>query len=218
MSKQSGALVPEGRQQASDSGHFPFRGPPGDAHRARICSYVLLNMPGADPALIYRHLHRDYCAGFNRSRCVILAPNPTWKSVSLTHIRCRMLASLRATAVIAHNMLDRWAIRRPHARRADHFLTRSSRLAAASQSASRTATSPCLLMRPSKSIDVPDWCRLGVIPKWAPTVRDRAMRWGSSTPPLNDRAATGPTPGTVIKRRQTGSCWTTCNSTRCSRS
>jgi hypothetical protein len=31
------------------------------------------------------------------------------------------------------------AIRSPHARKADHFLTRSSRLAAASQSASRTA-------------------------------------------------------------------------------
>lgn len=46
-----------------------------------------------------------------------------------------MLASLRATAVIAHNMLDRLAIRRPHARNADHFLTRSRRLAAASHSA-----------------------------------------------------------------------------------
>lgn len=54
---------------------------------------------------------------------MILAPKPTWKSVSLTHIRCRMLASLRATAVIAHSMLERLAIRRPHARSADHFLT-----------------------------------------------------------------------------------------------
>jgi hypothetical protein len=53
-----------------------------------------------------------------------LAPKPTWNSVSLTHIQCRMLASLRATAVIAHNMLDRLAIRRPHARNADHFLIR----------------------------------------------------------------------------------------------
>jgi hypothetical protein len=175
-------------------------------------------MPGANPALICHHLPRGYRAGFNRSRCVTLAPNPTWKSVSLTHIRCRTLASLRATAVMAHNMLDRLAIRRPHARNADHFLTRSSRLAAASQCASRTATSPCLLIRPSKSIDVPDWCRFGVRPKCAPTVRDRAKRRGSSTPTLNDRAATGPTPGTVIRRRQTASCWTTCRSTRCSRS
>ena len=34
--------------------------------------------------------------------------------------------------VIAHSMLDRLAILSPHARKADHFLTRSSRLAAAS--------------------------------------------------------------------------------------
>jgi hypothetical protein len=79
---------------------------------------------------------------FNRNRCVTLAPKPTWKSVSLTHILCRIPASLRATATIAHSMLDRLAIRRPQARNADHFLTRSKRLAAASHSASRTATSP----------------------------------------------------------------------------
>lgn len=150
LSKQSGALVPEGRQQARDSGHSPFRGPPGDAHRAReSLNLLLFNMPGANPASIRHHLHGNYGAGFNRTRCMTLTPKPTWKSVSLTHIRCRMLASLRATAVIAHSMLDRLAIRSPHARKADHFLTRNSRLAAASQSASRTATSPCLLMRPS---------------------------------------------------------------------
>jgi hypothetical protein len=101
------------------------------------------------------------------------------------------------------NMLDRLAIRSPHARNADHVLTRSRRLAAASQSASGTATSPCFVIRPSKSMDVSDWCRLGVWPKCAPTVRDRAKRRGSSTPTLNQRAATGPTLGTVIKRRQT---------------
>ncbi|MEH2515672.1 hypothetical protein V1279_001245 [Bradyrhizobium sp. AZCC 1610] len=167
----------EGRQQARDSGHSPFRGPArGRSPRARISNLFPPQHVGANPASIRRHLHSSYCAGFNRSRCVTFAPNPTWRSVSLTHIRCRMLASLRATAVMAHNMLDRLAIRRPHTRNADHFLTRSSRLAAASHSASRTATSPCLLIRPSKSIDVPDWCRLGVRPKWAPTVRDRAKR------------------------------------------
>jgi len=36
--------------------------------------------------------------------------------------------------------------------------------------------------------------------KCAPTVRDRAKRRGSSTPTLNEPAATGPTPGTVINR------------------
>jgi hypothetical protein len=35
----------------------------------------------------------------------------------------------------AHNMLDRLAIRRLQARKADRFLTRSNKLAAASQSA-----------------------------------------------------------------------------------
>jgi hypothetical protein len=35
------------------------------------------------------------------------------EGVSLTHIRCKMLASLRATATIAHNMLDRLAIADP---------------------------------------------------------------------------------------------------------
>jgi hypothetical protein len=50
-----------------------------------------------------------------------------------------MLTSLRATATIAHNMFDRLAIRRPRGN-ADHFPTRSRRLAAASHSASQTAT------------------------------------------------------------------------------
>lgn len=40
-------------------------------------------------------------------------------------------------------------------------------------------------------MEVPDWCRFGVRPKCAPTVRDRAKRKGSSTPTLNERAATG---------------------------
>lgn len=81
------------------------------------------------------------------SRCITSAPKPTWKSVSLTHIPCRMPASLRTTATVthatvAHNMLDRLTIRRPHARKADHFLTRSNKLAAASHGASRTAELP----------------------------------------------------------------------------
>jgi hypothetical protein len=41
-------------------------------------------------------------------------------------------------------------------------------------------------------------------------------RNGLPTPTLNDSAATGPTPGTVIRRRQVVSCWTTHRSTRCS--
>jgi hypothetical protein len=73
----------------------------------------LLNMLTATPALLSRHPCNNYGAGLNRNRCVTLAPKPTWKSVSLTHILCRMPASLRATATIAHNLLDRLAIRSP---------------------------------------------------------------------------------------------------------
>jgi hypothetical protein len=118
---------------------------------------LLFNVLGARPALALRYQRSNCCAGFSLSRCVTLAPEPILKSVSLTHIRCGMLASLRATATIAHNMLDRLAIRRPHARKAYDVLTRSRRLAAASQSASRTATSPRFGIRPSKSMEVPDW-------------------------------------------------------------
>jgi hypothetical protein len=91
----------------------------------------------------------DHCAGFSSSLCVTLAPKPTLKSLPSIHTRCKMPASFRSTATIAHSVLDRLATRRPQARSADHFLTRSKRLAAASQSASRTLTSPCLVIRPS---------------------------------------------------------------------
>lgn len=130
----------QGRKQARDSGHSPFRGPArGRSPRARISLLAPFQQTGSSTDsrsfVIGAMNHR---AGFSFSLCVTLAPKPTWKSVSLIHIRCRMPASLRATATIAHNMLDRLPIRRPHARNADHFLTRSKRLAAASQSASRT--------------------------------------------------------------------------------
>ena len=130
------------RQEIADIPRFAA--PPGDAHRAR--GSLILAPPqhaGCNTSANLSCSCSSYCAGFNRNRCVILAPKPTWKSVSLTHILCRIPAGLRATATIAHSMLDLLAIRRPQARNADHFRTRSNRLAAASHSASRTATSPC---------------------------------------------------------------------------
>ena len=51
----------------------------------------------------------------------------------------------------------------------------------------------------------PDWKRRGVRPKWAPTVRERLNRLGSSTAALNVNAEMAPTPGTVMSRRQMGS-------------
>jgi len=142
----------EGRKQARDSGHSPFRGPArGRSPRARISILAPFQLTGGSThsRLFLVIGVVDHCAGFSFSRCVTLAPKPTLKSLPSIHMRCRVPASLRATATIAHSMLDRLAIRRPQARSADHFLTRSRRLAAASQSVSRTPTSPCLVMCPS---------------------------------------------------------------------
>jgi hypothetical protein len=138
-----------------------------------------------------------HCAA---SLCVTLAPKPTLKSLPSIHMRCRMPASFRATATIAHSMLDRLATRRPQARSADHFLTRSSRLAACF--AKRLPDTDIALFGNAPLI-VDRGARLMTPgPKCAPTVRDRVKRKGSSTPTLNESAATGPTPGTVINRRQ----------------
>jgi hypothetical protein len=96
---------PEGgsRQEIADIPRFAA--PPGDAHRARG-SLILapFQHAGCSASANLSCSCSSYCAGFNRSRRVILAPRPTWKSVSLSYIRCRILASLCST--IAHNVLD----------------------------------------------------------------------------------------------------------------
>jgi|UPI0003FED9F8 hypothetical protein len=100
------------------------------------------------PALICRHLHRDYCAGFNRSRCVIFAKPDVEVGLANPHPvqnACQLPCHRGDRAQHARPFGDPQAPC-PQCR---SFLTRSSRLAAASQSASRTATSPRLLMRPS---------------------------------------------------------------------
>lgn len=56
--------------------------------------------------------------------------------------------SLRATAVMAHNMLRFFAIFSPLALIAVGRRDRSSMAAAASHNASRAPMSPCLVMRP----------------------------------------------------------------------
>ncbi len=55
-------------------------------------------------------------------------------------------------------------------------------------------------MPPDQSIS-PDCHCLGVRPKWAPTLRDFENRDGSSTAAAYVSATSGPTPGTVIRRR-----------------
>lgn len=53
-------------------------------------------------------------------------------SASSLHMRCRMTASLRATATRALAMPRRWATRIPHALSVDHFWQRVSSVCAAS--------------------------------------------------------------------------------------
>src|ERR1700724_2746637 len=62
------------------------------------------------------------------------------------HHFARLLASPFPLLAAVGAETSRIEIRRPHAHKADHVLTRSRRLAAASQSASRTATSPCFVI------------------------------------------------------------------------
>lgn len=79
------------RQEIADIPRFAAR--QGTlAERGSPISFIL-NMPGANPMPIGHPLPRVYRADLNRSRCVALAPKPTWRSVSPTHMRCRMLAS-----------------------------------------------------------------------------------------------------------------------------
>jgi len=120
----------DGRKQARDSGHSPFRGPArGRSPRADL---VIGSFQGSSTSrsFVVNWARVNHRAGFSFSLCVTLAPKPTLKSLPPIHMRCRMPASLRAAATTAHNMLDRLAIRRPRARNADHFLRRSRRLQA----------------------------------------------------------------------------------------
>lgn len=80
---------------------------------------------------------------------------------------------------------------------------------AAAYRVARTSRSPALDMRPGLSCS-PDWYRRGVRPKCAATVRDLLKRAGSSMAALKVSADIGPTPGTVIIRKQTLSLRAAC--------
>lgn len=65
-------------------------------------------------------------------------------------------------------------------------------------------TSPALVMPPDTSRS-PDWLRDGVRPTQGPILFEDRKRAGSSTAARKVRATTGPIPGIVIRRWQTGS-------------
>ena len=60
----------------------------------------------------------------------------------------------------------------------------------------------------------PDWLRTGVSPRAGPTALECLNRAGMSIVALKANDTTGPTPGMVIRRRQTSSSRTVANTLR----
>src|SRR3954464_4079039 len=87
---------------------------------------------------------------------------------------------LRASATFARFRPRRLATSIAQRLRVEKRVGRLSTTLAASYGAGRTIASPPLLIPPITSVS-PDWYRLGVSPKWAPTALEDRNRPGSST-------------------------------------
>ena len=116
-------------------------------------------------------------------------------------MRWSRTASLRATATTARRLPFVRIRRIPQDLICDPAIVRISSALAAAYRVARTSRSPALDIRPGLSCS-PDWYRRGVRPKCAATVRYLLKRAGPSMAALNVSAAFGPTPGTVIIRKQ----------------
>src|SRR5262249_8744225 len=81
-------------------------------------------------------------------------------SVPSTHMRCRITASLRATATLALRSPLRLASLIPQAFSADHFGTRLSSTSAASNRYVRSMASPHFEIRPDQSTSPEAWRRV----------------------------------------------------------
>src|SRR4051794_38322246 len=141
---------------------------------------------------------------------------PQRNSVPSTHMRWSTVPSLRASATFARFRPRRLATSIAQRLRVEKRVGRLSTTLAASYRAVRTIASPTLLIPPITSVS-PDWYRLGVSPKWAPTALEDRNRPGSSTAVLKVIDTSAPTPGTVISRRQTASARTIVSMRRCRR-
>jgi hypothetical protein len=137
-----------------------------------------------------------------------------WNSVASAHMRCMITAIRRATATTARFIPRCRAIFMPQALSHDHLMVRVIMTWAASNSSLRIIASPHFDMPPIRSIS-PDWWRRGVKPNTAPTALEFLKRAGTSTVARNANATIGPTPGTLMRRRQTSSWRTIASSRRC---
>src|SRR3712207_105247 len=119
-------------------------------------------------------------------------------------IRCKTVASFLARATLARFTRRRLATSSAQRLSVENRVVRLSSTLAASYKAVRTIASPTLLTPPVTSVS-PDWYFFGVSPKCAPTALEEVKRAGSSTVAVKVTATSGPTPGTVIRRRHTAS-------------
>ena len=106
---------------------------------------------------------------------------PQTNSVPYIQIRCGTVASLRANATFALRMPRRLAMSIAQRFSVLNLVARVSRAFGASCKAVRTPASPNFAIAPTTS-DSPDWYRLGVKPKKAPT--DRTEHAYFNQPPL----------------------------------
>src|SRR5918993_318644 len=137
------------------------------------------------------------------------------KSVPSRHMRWSAMPSWGATATIARRIPRRLATATPQAFSGFQRPGPVRRTSAASYRLERIIASPQREIRPTLAVS-PDWWRRGMSPWWAPTHLERENRAGLSTQVRKVGATTGPTPGAVIRRRQTGSARASSSSMRCS--
>ena len=134
--------------------------------------------------------------------CCQVMPQPPIRAGSRepsTHMRCRTTAILRATATMARRRPLVFISRTPQAFRLRPG-DRAHQHGVGGRVEGRAHVGVAgVEMRPGLSFS-PDWKRLGVSPKWAPTVRELLKRAGSSTAALKLSAVISPTPGTPMKR------------------
>jgi len=136
------------------------------------------------------------------------------KSVPSTHIRCRITASLRATAMTAR----RWPphLGQPHA----PGLERRPGLGAGHEASARPCTAPCARSTSPAFGDAAGVVSFSglIAPRRQPEVRgdvrDERKRLASSTPALKVSEVTGPTPGNCHQDRWQMGSWRTTLFTR----
>jgi|SRR5450631_4464438 len=195
----------EGRKQARDSGHSPFRGPArGRSPRARISILAPFNGLAAAPTVDRSSSIGaiDHRAGFSFSLCVTLAPKPT----------------LKVTPVDPHAMQDAGELARDRDDRAQHARSLGNPKAPGAQCGPLPDAQQKTRGRLAKRFPDADIALFGnpslIVDRGSRLMSPgRQAKMGTDgprpgkaqriiDPDLERKCRNGPTPGTVINRRQ----------------